>query len=128
MLQKRVSAAGEGEPGYTHALRGWPADLLGERVSPAPLYHALTHPRSRTGPELPWADLRVCALCREAGEDPVSGQLLPFSDGPYAHANCLRSAAPAPPYPTLTSSRLDPINEYSTHLPSCLLPAGGRTR
>lgn len=35
-----------------------------------------------------WADARKCVFCRETGEDELSGRLLVFDDGGWAHCNC----------------------------------------
>lgn len=35
-----------------------------------------------------WEDVRKCVFCRETGEDELSGRLLVFDDGGWAHCNC----------------------------------------
>ncbi|CAM9297200.1 unnamed protein product, partial [Sphacelaria rigidula] len=33
-------------------------------------------------------DYRACILCKDVGDDPVSGRLLPLDDGTWVHTHC----------------------------------------
>jgi hypothetical protein len=64
------------------ALKGWNRDNL---ISQSPEVYQLSAQQQTKE----WTDYRACLFCANHLETPMTGRLLPFSDGALTHANCL---------------------------------------
>ena len=86
-------------------LQGWSSSTLGgstdrDRDREGGAARGVVRSRPLTSPSAvqaakqgEWLDPRRCCLCHDGDEDAVCGRLLAYSDGYYAHVNCVRWSA-----------------------------------